>query len=167
MREIRRVLAPGGAVIASVDNRCAAYDHYLERGDLEGLERLHRTGATEWLAERANERFPTHAFLPSELRRLFEKAGFEVVDLVGKTALDLRRHAALLDNLDAVRALIRIELACRREPAFLGRASHLEIVARRADASGVHRLEEGDAEAAEDDDREPRGDDGPEDLLDA
>lgn len=168
-RGIARALAPGGVAVASVDNRCAAYDHYLERRDLAGLERLHRRGSTEWLAERAGERFPIHAFLPGELRRLFERAGFEVLDLVGKTALDLRRHAELLETPESTRALTRIELACRREPAFLGRASHLEIVARRpaADASGVHRLEEGDPEAPEDHDRQPSGDDGDEDLLDA
>jgi len=131
--EMRRILAPGGIAIASVDNRCAAYEHYLERGDLDGLKKLHRTGTTEWLARRADERFPTHAFLPSELRKLFEGSGFEVLDLAGKTALDLRRHAALLEDEAARRALLAIELECRREPAFLGRASHLEIVARAAE----------------------------------
>lgn len=130
-REIARILRPGGIAIASVDNRCAAYDHYLEAEDLDGLERLDRKGTTEWLARDPRERFETHAFLPQELRRLFERAGLEVVDVVGKTCLDVRRHASLLEDPRAFRRILEVEIACRREPAFLGRAAHLEIVARK------------------------------------
>ncbi|MBL8693884.1 MAG: methyltransferase domain-containing protein [Planctomycetes bacterium] len=131
VKEIFRVLAPGGVAIASVDNRCAAYDHYLERADLEGLERLHRTGSTEWLAREASERFETHAFLPTELTKLFERAGFEVLELAGKTALDVRRHPAILESPASFRRCLAIEWECRKEPAFLGRAGHLEVTARR------------------------------------
>ncbi len=156
IREMHRILAPGGVVLASVDNRCAAYEHYLERGDLAGLQKLHRTGATEWLARDRGERFPIHAFLPGELRRGFESAGFEVLDVAGKLALDLRRHPKLLEDPATFRRCLAIEIECRREPAFLGRAAHLEIAARRPAAgsgSRGHRLEDGDPEAPEEDDR--------------
>jgi S-adenosylmethionine-dependent methyltransferase len=130
-REIHRILAPGGIAVCSVDNRCAGYDHYLEKGDVEALEAFHKSGNTEWLARDRKDRFPTHAFLPAELERLFVQSGFEVLELAGKTALDVRHHAALLDDPVQYRKLLKVELECRREPAFLGRAAHLEIVARK------------------------------------
>ncbi|MBI3818105.1 MAG: methyltransferase domain-containing protein [Planctomycetes bacterium] len=130
-REIRRILRPGGVAIASVDSRCNGYDYYLESGDLDSLEEFHKSGKTEWLARDKRERFPTHAFLPGELTKLFERAGLEVVDLCGKTCLDARGHAELLEDPKAFRRLFNIELECRREPAFIGRAAHLEIVVKK------------------------------------
>ena len=44
VREIARILEAGGAVVASVDNRCASYDHYLERGDVK----VKRPGRMRW-----------------------------------------------------------------------------------------------------------------------
>ncbi|MFN0207313.1 MAG: class I SAM-dependent DNA methyltransferase [Planctomycetota bacterium] len=130
-REIYRTLAPGGIAICSVDNRCAGYDHYLEKGDVKELEQFHRTGTTEWLAKDKKERFPTHSFLPAELEKLFVQSGFEVIEIAGKTALDIRRHPEILDDNENYRRLLKIELECRKEPAFLGRAGHLEIVAKK------------------------------------
>jgi S-adenosylmethionine-dependent methyltransferase len=130
-REIARILAPGGVAVCSVDNRCAAYDHSLESEDWDALEELHKKGTTVWLARDSRERFPIHAFLPGELRKLFERAGLECLSLVGKTALDIRRHAKSLEDPNVYRRLLAIELECRAEPAFLGRAAHLEIVVRR------------------------------------
>ena len=129
-REIARILAPGGVAVCSVDNRCAAYDHSLESEDWDALEGSTK-GTTVWLARDSRERFPIHAFLPGELRKLFERAGLECLSLVGKTALDIRRHAKSLEDPNVYRRLLAIELECRAEPAFLGRAAHLEIVVRR------------------------------------
>lgn len=134
-REIRRILAPGGVAVVSVDNRCNGYDYYLESGDVEGLEQFHKSGNTEWLTRDKRERFPTHAFLPSELKKLFERAKMEIVDLAGKTCLDVRRHAELLEDPKIYRKLLAIEMDCRREEAFIGRAAHLEIVVRRAESA--------------------------------
>jgi S-adenosylmethionine-dependent methyltransferase len=131
VREIARILEPGGAAVASVDNRWASYDHYLERGDLQALDAYHKSGSAEWLARDRQERFATRAFFPAELRKLFERAGLEVVEVAGKTLLGVRRHPKLLEDQAAYRRLLAIELECRREPGFLGRAAHLEIVARK------------------------------------
>jgi ubiquinone/menaquinone biosynthesis C-methylase UbiE len=131
MREIARVLEPGGVLVASVDNRCAAYDHYLERNNLEELLAFHATGKTEWLARDPKERFPTQTFSPTEIRKLVERAPLELLDISGKTALDLRRNPTLLEDPESYRKLLSIEWDCRKEPAFMGRASHLEITARK------------------------------------
>lgn len=131
-KEIRRILQPGGVAVVSVDNRCNGYDYYLESGDLDALQKFHKSGDTEWLARDKGERFPTHSFLPGELQKLFERAGLEIVDLSGKTCLDARGHAELLEDSNAFRKLLAIEWECRKEPAFMGRAAHLEIVVKRA-----------------------------------
>jgi SAM-dependent methyltransferase len=129
--ECARVLAPGGVLVASVDNALAAVDHFLEARDPGGLERFLRTGATEWLAHEQRERFEIRMFRPAELRELVRAAGLEPIDLFGKPVLPLRAHAALLEDPASREALLRIERRLSREEAMLGRAAHLQIAARK------------------------------------
>jgi ubiquinone/menaquinone biosynthesis C-methylase UbiE len=131
LRECARILAPGGVLIASVDNTLAAVDHYLEDGDVPGLESLLRSGLTDWLAHDESERFRVRMFRPDEIRTLCREAGLEVIDLFGKPVLPLRRHAALLEDERAGEALLKIERRLCREEAMLGRASHLQVAARK------------------------------------
>ncbi len=46
VEQFRRITAPGGIVIATADNKLAALDHYVERGNLDALEQFVRTGVT-------------------------------------------------------------------------------------------------------------------------
>jgi hypothetical protein len=52
--------------------------------------------------------------------------------LVGKTVIPVRDNKHLLTHPDAVQRLLRLEAEAARDPASAGRASHLQIVARRA-----------------------------------
>src|SRR5687768_362851 len=45
--EMFRISAPGGVVVATADNKLAALDHFVERGNLDALESFVRTGRTE------------------------------------------------------------------------------------------------------------------------
>lgn len=130
LRACARLLAPGGVLFASVDQRYAGLEHYLERGDIEALERFARTGRTQWLAKRRDERFPTRSFTEQEIRALFRGAGFEVVSVLGRTVLPLHRHRALLLDPAARRRLRALEEKLNRDPSALGRASHLEVAGR-------------------------------------
>ncbi len=130
MKRIRRSLAPGGVLVATFDNRLAAIDYYLERRNPSALSRFLRDGKTHWLTKDADERFPITTFGPSEVRKLAETAGFEVLDLVGKTVLPMRRHRDLLASPDDRRAWARIEKRLCRDPSALGRASHLQLACR-------------------------------------
>jgi ubiquinone/menaquinone biosynthesis C-methylase UbiE len=131
IKEIRRRLTADGVVVATLDNRLAAIDHYLDRGRVDELAEFLRTGRTHWLTADAGERFPLRTYTPAQAEKLFTRAGFEVVDLVGKTVLPMRYYRGLLENASNRRALAALEKKLCRDPAAVGRAPHLQIAARR------------------------------------
>ena len=130
-REMHRITKPGGVVIATADNKLAALDHYVERGNLDALEAFVHTGRTNWLTADERERFELTTFTPASLRRLFERAGFEVLDLAGKTVIPVRQNKQLFTHPGAVQRLLKLEAEASKDPAAAGRAGHLQIVARK------------------------------------
>jgi ubiquinone/menaquinone biosynthesis C-methylase UbiE len=131
VREMHRLCAPGGVVIATADNKLAALDHFVERGNLDALSDFVHTGKTNWLTADERERFELTTFTPSTLRKLFEKSGFQVLDLIGKTILPVRSNKHLLTQPDAIERLLQLEELLSKDPAAAGRAGHLQIVARK------------------------------------
>jgi len=129
--EMFRVSAPGGVVVATADNKLAALDHFVERGNLDALEAFVRTGRTNWLTPDERERFELTTFTPASLRRVFERAGFEVVEIAGKTIVPVRQNKQLLAQEGAVERLVKLEEELSKDPAAAARAGHLQIVARR------------------------------------
>ncbi len=123
---VNRVLRRGGVFIASVDNRYAGLESYLEHGDLDGLEEQIRKGTTRWRTRREEESFRLRAFAPSELVSMLEEAGFEVVSMIGKTILPLRARRDLLEDEKNYRRLLKLELSLNSCRELLGRASHLQ-----------------------------------------
>ena len=130
-REMHRVAGPGGIVIATADNKLAAVDHYVERGSLDALEEFLKTGRTHWLTPEEREQFELTTFTPHALRKLFEKSGFEVLDLIGKTVLPVRQNKRLLEHPEAIERLLRLEQDLQRDPTTAARAGHLQITARK------------------------------------
>ena len=135
LREIARCLLPGGTLIATFDNRIACIDYYIERGDVAELEAFLRTGRTRWLTRDETERFELHTFAPDQLRKLFNAAGLEVVEIIGKTVLPLRRHRELLEEPEARRRWARIEKELAGDPANFARCAHLQVAARKPRAA--------------------------------
>jgi ubiquinone/menaquinone biosynthesis C-methylase UbiE len=133
-REMNRITTPGGIVIATADNKLAALDHYVERGNLDALEEFVHTGRTNWLTADERERFELTTFTPASLRRLFERAGFEVLDVVGKTVIPVRQNKHLFTHPGAVERLLKLEVEAAKDPASAGRAGHLQVVARKTAA---------------------------------
>src|SRR5258706_3400002 len=121
-REMYRVSKPGGVVIATADNKLAAIDHFVERGNLDALEEFVNSGRTNWLTADERERFELTTFTPASLRKLFEKAGFEVVDVVGKTIIPVRDNKHLLTFPGAVERLLEMEKTLAKDSAAAGRA---------------------------------------------
>ena len=130
-REFFRITKPGGIAIATADNKLAALDHYVERGNLDVLEEFVHHSRTQWLTADEREQFELTTFTPASLRRLFEKSGFEVIDIVGKTVIPARQNKRLLEGPGAVERLVRLESELSKDPAAAARASHLQVVARR------------------------------------
>jgi hypothetical protein len=91
-----------------------------------------RGGEMEWLAHDANERFPVHTFTPERLKDMFETAGFEVIDLFGKTVLPFKKLEPLFEDDEKAERLLALEKKLCRIPSAMGRASHLQITARLA-----------------------------------
>lgn len=131
VREMHRTCAAGGIVIATADNKLAALDYYVEQADLDALEAFVRTGRTHWLTAQERERFELTTFTPASFRRIFEQAGFEVLQLIGKTILPVRQNKLLLTRPNAVERLLRMEAELAKDPAAAGRAGHLQLVARK------------------------------------
>lgn len=127
LREIRRILTRDGLLVATFDNRLAAVDFYLSRGDVRELARFLRDGKTHWLTRDKSEQFPLHTYGPTELRRMLEGTGFAIRDMVGKTVLPMRHHRGLLATPDKRRQWAKIEKSICRDPAAMGRASHLQV----------------------------------------
>jgi ubiquinone/menaquinone biosynthesis C-methylase UbiE len=130
--EMARISRPGGIVIATADNKLAALDHFVEQGNLDALAQFVRTGQTEWLTADERERFELTMFTPASLRRLFERSGFEVLDVVGKPVIPVRQNRQLLAAPGAAARLLRLETELSKDPAAAARAAHLQITARRA-----------------------------------
>ena len=131
VREFARIAKPGAIVIATADNKLAAIDYFVERGNLDMLEQFISSGKTHWLTQDERERFDLTTFTPASLARLFERTGFEVIEVRGKTIIPARQNKKLLEDPDAVERLLRIEAELAKDPASAGRAPHLQIVAKR------------------------------------
>lgn len=131
LREIARILAPGGLLAGTVDNRIACVDYYLQQGDPAATERFLRTGRTHWLTRDVTERFEIHTFEPEGLRRALASAGLELIDLIGKTVLPMRQHRERLEDPAERRRWADIEKRLHRDPANLARCAHLQFAAKR------------------------------------
>lgn len=131
VREISRLLKPGGIVIATADSKTAALDHFLLNGDLHGLEAFVRSSRTQWLTDDARERFHLTMFTPATLRALFEKAGLTVISVLGKTILPIRKHQSILQREGALERLLALECELAKDESTAANASHLQITARK------------------------------------
>ncbi len=131
-REMHRIARQGAIVIATADNKFAALDHFVERGNLDALETFVQTGKTAWLTADEREQFELSTFTPASLRKLFERSGFEVLAVEGKTIVPVRDNKHLLTGDGAVERLLRLESELAKDPAAAARAGHLQVIARRA-----------------------------------
>ena len=132
LKEIRRILADDGKLVATFDNRLAGLEYYLQESNLKDLEEFLRTGRTHWLTRRREEQFELQTFTPAQVRKLLQRAGFEVISLLGKTVLPMRAYRSLLEDTVTARRLLKIEKQLARDADAVGRAAHIQVAARVA-----------------------------------
>lgn len=130
LKQIRSLLRDGGLLVATIDNKLAALDFFLQREDVKEMSDFLRTGRTHWLTSSAAEQFPLTTYTPTQLRTLIEKCGFVLTDMVGKTVLPMRHYRQLLAESADRRAWAGIEKSLSHDPAAIGRAPHLQVVCR-------------------------------------
>ena len=128
---LARLLRPGGVMLMSVDNRLQGIHRYFQEGDVAGLEEFLRTGRTRWITDAEDERYQLTMFTPGQIRAMCRERGLELLSLIGKTVLPLRRFKDLLGDAEKRRALLRMEESLHGEEALLANAAHLEFAARR------------------------------------
>ncbi|MHC5038521.1 MAG: class I SAM-dependent methyltransferase [Planctomycetota bacterium] len=131
LAEVVRVLAPGGTVVASVDNRLKALNWHRDREDPEAVERLLERGETFMPGKEEESPFPVHAFTPQALRSFFESQGLVVERVIGKTVLVHRLPWFLSGGPEREAWLFDLERKWNSDPAFLPWAGHLEIAGRK------------------------------------
>jgi SAM-dependent methyltransferase len=131
VKQIARLLRPGGVLVATFDNILAGLEHYLDQGRLDDLEEYLHTGKTRWLTRDKPEQFEIHTFSPLGARKLLAGAGLEVLDIVGKTVLPMRACRHLLEDPTVRRRLLKLEKQWWRDESAIGRCSHLQIAARK------------------------------------
>ncbi|MGE4158033.1 MAG: class I SAM-dependent methyltransferase [Planctomycetota bacterium] len=126
---IRKLLANGAPLCATVNNLSHALDHFAREGDMEALEKFVSHGRTQWLAHEKGERFDVTMYSAESLGKLLRKAGWNLDALYGRGVLPLREHAILLGDPAGRSRLLDIECGLARDPSHLGRASQLGFVA--------------------------------------
>lgn len=129
--EVHRLLKPGGIFVFTVDNHLAAIDHFIDSGNLEALAAFVKSGRTEWLTKNVAERFDVKMFLPGQIDSLARSRGFDVISRIGKTVIPARQNRKLFECEHAVETLVELETVLQKEPAAVGRASHLQLAVRR------------------------------------
>jgi hypothetical protein len=114
-----------------VDNHLAAIDHFIDSGNLSALANFVKSGKTEWLTKNVEERFDVKMFLPAQIESLTKSRGFEIISRIGKTVIPARQNRKLFECEGAIETLVDLETILQKEPAAVGRASHIQIAARR------------------------------------
>lgn len=130
-KELARLLRPGGVMIMAVDNRLQGIYHYFRDGDVAGLEDFLRTGKTRWVTDNPDEQYPLTMFTPGQLRAMARERGLEMLGMIGKTVLPLRRFRALLEDGAKREALVKMEESLHGEEAMFANAAHLEFAVRK------------------------------------
>lgn len=130
VREMAKRLRPGGVIVATADNLLAGIEHYAQQKSPAAMLEFLRTGRTQWLTPDPAEQYPLKTFTPAQLRKLFEKAGLEVLSLVGKCMLPVRKQRDWLADAQTRRELVKAELSLADE-STASYAGHLQIAARR------------------------------------
>lgn len=130
LKAIRGKIRPDGLLTATVDNRLNGIDYFLDRSDIDGLDQFLKNGKTHWLTKASSDQFALHTFTPEQTTSLLLKAGFQPIELLGKTVLPMRKFRPLFADPALGQRLLAMERKLARRPDAIGRAAHIQFLAR-------------------------------------
>lgn len=132
MKELKRVLKPGGILAVSVDSCFDFVREKMRKGEIGEVARFLKNGKT------IDERFGKYrlkAFTPKELRELLEQNHMQVLDLIGRPVfihhMPPDACEALLNDKKTFDELLRLEIEYSARPTILGFGQHLMAFARK------------------------------------
>jgi len=128
--QLKRTLIPGGYLLANADNLLAGIPYYLKSNDENLLLDFLKKGKTFWLSKEKENRFPIQTFLPGKLKKMIEKAGFQLVHFYSKPIIDIKNYLEDLDERFISNELLKHELKLQKEPELQGVGNHLEFIAQ-------------------------------------
>lgn len=131
IKELVRVLEPGGTLVASVDNRAAAVNWLRDKDDRDAVQRLLETGEVAMPQKREGSLYVVHAFTPDELRELWESSGLSVERIIGKLVVANRLACFRSEDAAIQQWLLALELKYNDNSAFYPWSGHLEIAGRK------------------------------------
>ncbi|MGD2249498.1 MAG: methyltransferase domain-containing protein [Candidatus Methanofastidiosia archaeon] len=130
VKEVYRVLKHEKYCVASVDSKHHIILKLLSQKRWDLLDTILKTGLAPFKGN-----FTIQYFSPSELKKLFEDAGFEVVRILGKpvflSLMPREKTHNLLENPNTFQKVLELELNYCDDPDFAGGGGHLEIVGKK------------------------------------
>lgn len=131
LKEFTRILKPGGIMMMSVDNRWAGIYHYFKEDRLDELKDFLKNGKTQWVTDEEAEQYEIIMFTPDQIRTMCEARKLNLLSMIGKTVLPLRRFRDMLKDRERRESLMKLEESLNTTEALLGNAAHLEFVAQK------------------------------------
>ena len=132
--EMHRVLAPGGVLIADVENRYWSASFARRARSFDEAKRILLDGVAYWPDHTPPLRI--REFTPAELRELLVHTGWEPLEMYpSDLVVGLLSDGALREvsgRPDGLSELIALECRLREDPSLLGSGTELQLVARRA-----------------------------------
>lgn len=131
VKELARVLKPGGYISAGLDNLYSIASSMLnmENEDVGKIVSFLRSKRT-FIKDLG---FHAWAFSPIDIKELFERYELNVIKLAGKPVLFQGRPESsyLFKDESKLKKLVELELSLCQEPALLGSGGHLHVVAKK------------------------------------
>lgn len=136
MQALARVAKKGAYVITSMDTKYAIVPWLIEKGKLNEAVKLLETGvAYEAWDEWEDDNYPSHPLTWEELAEYFEKAGLEVVEVVGAEVFTSHLSNKVLKRLKADpkarKILLNIEFEHCTIRSLVNMAGHLQMIGKK------------------------------------
>ncbi|MFW6135115.1 MAG: class I SAM-dependent methyltransferase, partial [Elusimicrobiota bacterium] len=130
MREIERVLLPGGKLLATVDNGYAFLHDFISNAELQSAHNLYKKNKKVVIGdiEVSKYSFLTRPFFPEEIESILENFKMHLVDLAGVVVFYPYVEKRLSRHIEEI---AEWEYSFSRKQELMGRPEHLFFCAKK------------------------------------